>query len=87
MSKLSQLTMLAVLDVQNNAIASVPPELGKLNQSSYHRENKIFFSSPGNLTQIRSLQLEGNMFRVPRPAILAQGTPAVMSYLRDRIPQ
>ena len=26
------------------------------------------------------------MFRVPRPAILAQGTPAVMSYLRDRIP-
>ena len=29
-SKLSQLSMLAVLDVQNNAIASVPPELGKL---------------------------------------------------------
>ena len=48
---------------------------------------KTIFSSPGNLTQIRSLQLEGNMFRVPRPAILAQGTPAVMSYLRDRIPQ
>ena len=30
-SKLSQLSMLAVLDVQNNAIASVPPELGKIN--------------------------------------------------------
>ena len=29
MSKLSQLSMLAVLDVQNNAIASVPPELGE----------------------------------------------------------
>ena len=27
-SKLSQLSMLAVLDLQNNAIASVPPELG-----------------------------------------------------------
>ena len=25
-------------------------------------------------------------FRVPRPAILAQGTAAVMNYLRDRIP-
>ena len=66
--KLSQLSMLAVLDVQNNAIGSVPPELG-------------------NLTQIRTLKLEGNMFRVPRPAILAQGTPAIMTYLRDRIPQ
>ena len=28
-SKLSQLSMLAVLDVQNDAIAYVPPELGK----------------------------------------------------------
>ena len=43
-SQLSRLSMLAVLDVQNNAIASVPPELG-------------------NLTQLRTLQLEGNMFR------------------------
>ena len=67
-TKLSQLPMLAVLDVQNNAIQTVPPEMG-------------------NLTQLRTLQLEGNMFRVPRPAILAQGTAAVMTYLRDRIPQ
>lgn len=66
-NKLSQLPMLAVLDVQNNALQMVPPELG-------------------NLTNIRTLQLEGNMFRVPRPAILAQGTAAVMNYLRDRIP-
>ena len=32
-SKLSQLSMLAVLDLQNNAIASVPPELGNYNIS------------------------------------------------------
>ena len=37
--KLSQLPKLTVLDLQNNAIQQVPPELG-------------------NLTQIRSLQLE-----------------------------
>ena len=43
-NKLSQLPMLAVLDVQNNALQMVPPELG-------------------NLTNIRTLQLEGNMFR------------------------
>merc|ERR1712025_398615 len=53
-------------------------------------QNNAIASVPpelGNLTQLRTLQLEGNMFRVPRPAILAQGTQAVMNYLRDRIPQ
>ena len=79
--------MLAVLDVQNNAVASVPPELGELSIITLDQErNQGNVFTSGNLTQIRSLQLEGNMFRVPRPAILAQGTPAVMSYLRDRIP-
>lgn len=40
----------------------------------------------GNVTQLRSLLLEGNLFRVPRPNILAQGTNAILAYLRDRIP-
>ncbi len=66
-SGLSALTRLAVLDLQNNSVEVVPPELG-------------------NLRQIRTLQLEGNAFRVPRPAILVKGTEAVMAYLRDRIP-
>lgn len=35
----------------------------------------------------RSLLLTGNPFRNPRPAILAKGTPALLAYLRDRIPQ
>ena len=64
---LACLKNLAVLDLQNNSIDQVPPELG-------------------NLKQIRSLSLEGNAFRVPRPAILVKGTQAVMAYLRDRIP-
>jgi len=67
-AELSQLSQLAVLDLQNNAVESVPPLLG-------------------NLTQIRALQLEGNLFRMPRPAILVQGTGAIMAYLRDRIPK
>lgn len=33
------------------------------------------------------LQLEGNTFRMPRPAVLVQGTGAVLAYLRDRIPK
>ena len=64
---LKQLTKLATLDVSNNDINHVPPELGRL-------------------TQIRTLQLEGNPFRVPRPQILVQGTQSIMQYLRNRIP-
>jgi Leucine-rich repeat (LRR) protein len=64
---LSRLKRLAILDLSNNDINHVPPELGKL-------------------TQLKTLQLEGNSFRVPRPQILVQGTQSVMNYLRDRIP-
>lgn len=61
------MSALSTLDLQNNDIAQVPPQLG-------------------NVTQLRSLQLEGNPFRNPRAAILAKGTQALLAYLRDRIP-
>ena len=41
----------------------------------------------GRLTTIRSLTLDGNAFRVPRPQILMKGTESIMAYLRDRIPR
>ena len=66
--QLALLPKLAILDLQNNAIQTVPPQLG-------------------NVTQLRQVQLEGNLFRVPRAAILVQGTAALMAYLRDRIPK
>lgn len=65
---LSKLSRLAILDLQNNNVSHVPPELGLM-------------------TQLRALQLEGNGFRVPRAQILVQGTEAILSYLRDRIPK
>ncbi|XP_037070455.1 leucine-rich repeat-containing protein 40-like isoform X2 [Pollicipes pollicipes] len=40
----------------------------------------------GTVTQLRSLSLEGNLFKQPRPTVLAQGTASVLQYLRDRIP-
>ena len=66
--QLALLPKLAILDLQNNAIQTVPPQLG-------------------NVTQLRQVQLEGNLFRVPRAAVLVQGTAALMAYLRDRIPK
>ncbi|XP_078656928.1 leucine-rich repeat-containing protein 40-like isoform X2 [Branchiostoma floridae x Branchiostoma belcheri] len=66
-SGLLQLPQLATLDLQNNDIMQVPPQLG-------------------NVTSLRSLQLGGNPFRNPRPAILAKSTADLLEYLRGRIP-
>ncbi len=65
---LAKLERLAILDLQNNNIGTVPPELGLMKQ-------------------LKTLQLEGNAFRMPRPQILVKGTETVLAYLRDRIPQ
>lgn len=67
-AELQKLKRIAVLDLRNNNILQVPPELG-------------------NMQQLRNLQLEGNPFRNPRPAILSKGTPALLEFLRDRIPR
>ena len=39
----------------------------------------------GRATQLRSLLLEGNVFRVPTPQVLAKGTAAILEYLRCRL--
>jgi len=41
----------------------------------------------GNTLMAHDDAPQGNMFRMPRPAILAKGTPAVMEYLRGRVVQ
>ncbi|CAH8607499.1 unnamed protein product [Heterobilharzia americana] len=40
----------------------------------------------GLCTQIRSLHVDGNTFRVPRSSIVAKGTESILDYLRSRIP-
>ena len=51
------------------------------------RNNNIAQLPPelGLVTQLRSLNMEGNAFRVPSYHILNQGTETVMNYLRNRI--
>ncbi|XP_065069918.1 leucine-rich repeat-containing protein 40-like isoform X2 [Rhopilema esculentum] len=65
---LKKLQRISTLDLSNNNISHVPPELG-------------------NVTTLKSLQIEGNSFRNPRHNILTKGTAQVLEYLRDRIPR
>ncbi|KAM7046696.1 LOW QUALITY PROTEIN: leucine-rich repeat-containing protein 40 [Acridotheres tristis] len=66
--QLKGLDKLGTLDLQNNDLLQVPPELG-------------------NCENLRSLLLEGNPFRTPRAAVLAQGHGCTAGRtLRSRIP-
>lgn len=40
----------------------------------------------GLMSSLRNLQLEGNVFKMPRHNILQQGTQAVLDYLKGRVP-
>jgi Leucine-rich repeat (LRR) protein len=82
---------LEILIISNNLISAI--DVDSLSSLTFLtvldlRNNNIQVVPPklGNMSQIKSLQLEGNGFRVPRPQILEKGTPAIMAWLRDRIP-
>ncbi|KAG0289322.1 Ras suppressor protein 1 [Linnemannia gamsii] len=76
------------LSMARNKIATIDPKsfegLTVLDLSG----NDIATLPPllGNIRSIKSLSLDGNLFRVPRRQIMDQGTEAVMEYLRGRIP-
>ena len=61
---------LITLDIRNNEIEHLEPRLGLL----------------GGSTGLKSLEVSGNRFRVPRWDVLAKGTEAVLRYLRGRVP-
>ncbi|XP_017070510.2 leucine-rich repeat-containing protein 40 [Drosophila eugracilis] len=88
-----ELSQLESLVAHDNNIKSVDasdlglggmPELLILNLNN----NDINVVPPilGNMPKLKSLELWGNPFRQPRHQILSMGTPAVLSYLRTRIP-
>jgi hypothetical protein len=103
------LAKLNCLDLSNNAIATVPPELGLHPSLKKVRTHLVYLVLCLSVcyTQVThththhththnhhqqqqqhlqtQLELFGNTFRTPRPAILAKGTPAVLEYLRDRL--
>ncbi|XP_069988037.1 leucine-rich repeat-containing protein 40-like isoform X3 [Penaeus vannamei] len=85
-----EMAQLEILFAGDNKITSIYVEgLSKLKRIATLdlHNNNIDFVPPllGNMTQLRTLQLEGNAFRVPRTAILAKGTREILDYLRTRI--
>ncbi len=61
---------LTTLDIRNNEIDYLEPKLGLL----------------GEKAGLKSLEVSGNKFRVPRWEILDKGTEAVLRYLKGRVP-
>ncbi|KAK4296726.1 hypothetical protein Pmani_030804 [Petrolisthes manimaculis] len=85
--EMSQLEILCAADNQVKMLyVEGLSKLERLATLDLHNNN-IDFVPPllGNMTQLRSLQLHGNPFRVPRRAILDKGTHEILDYLRTRI--
>ncbi|XP_053645122.1 leucine-rich repeat-containing protein 40 isoform X1 [Cherax quadricarinatus] len=85
--EMAQLEILCAADNQINIIyVEGLSKLKRLATLDLHNNNIDFIPPPlGNMTQLRSLQLHGNPFRVPRRAILDKGTYEILDYLRSRI--
>lgn len=64
---LATLTNLEELDIRNNALAQLPPQLALM-------------------PRLRSLSVEGNMLRSIRRTVIERGTPALLEYLKSRLP-
>lgn len=70
---------LQALDVSNNDIESLPPKIGLL---AADRSPKNW----GDGSALRRFEVAGNRFRVPRWQVVAKGTDAVLTFLKDHIP-
>jgi Leucine-rich repeat (LRR) protein len=67
---------LQVLDVSNNNVDFLPPRIGLLG----HPEE-----TGGGATALRRFDVAGNSFRVPKWQIVANGTEAILEWLKNRI--
>ncbi|KDQ55803.1 hypothetical protein JAAARDRAFT_195620 [Jaapia argillacea MUCL 33604] len=89
--QIAKLRHLELLDVSGNNLISVPPELGMLTQLKelYLFDNHISTIPPelGSLHQLQTLGIEGNPLDASLKQIVQKdGTPALISYLRDSCP-
>lgn len=64
---------LKIVNLGNNEIAKLEPRIGLL-------------GGTGVKDGLKSLEVEGNRFRVPNYTVLRKGTEAVLGWLRNRVP-
>ncbi|KAA1471720.1 glucose-repressible alcohol dehydrogenase transcriptional effector [Dentipellis sp. KUC8613] len=89
--EISKLRHLELLDLSGNNLTTVPPELGMLTQLKelYLFDNHItnLPHELGTLHQLQTLGVEGNPLDASLKSIVQkEGTPALISYLRDSCP-
>ena len=82
-----QLASLTELDLGGNQLTSLPSEIGQLaNLTSLRLERNQLTSLPaeiGQLANLTELRLDDNPLTSPPAETVAQGTPAVLAYLRE----
>lgn len=82
------LTSLAILDISNNKIPLLPKSMAMLkNLERLNAANNDISGVPlflGCMTNIKSLQLEGNPMRSLRKDLLLRGTKELLRYFRER---
>ncbi|KAH6897590.1 glucose-repressible alcohol dehydrogenase transcriptional effector [Coprinopsis sp. MPI-PUGE-AT-0042] len=89
--EIAKLRHLELLDLSGNNLTTLPPELGMLTQLKelYVFDNHLATIPPelGTLHQLQTLGIEGNPMDAHIKAIVQKdGTPALISYLRDNCP-
>lgn len=89
--EIAKLRHLTLLDLSGNNLMSVPPELGMLTmlKELYLFDNHLVTlpCELGSLHQLATLGVEGNPLEaVMKNIIQKDGTPALVSYLRDSCP-
>jgi len=89
--EIAKLRHLELLDLSGNHLTSVPPEIGMLTslKELYLFDNHLTTlpAEFGSLHQLQTLGIEGNPMDAQLKAIVQKdGTPALISYLRDSCP-
>lgn len=89
--EIAKLRHLELLDLSGNNLTSLPPELGMLTQLKelYVFDNHLSTLPPelGTLHQLQTLGIEGNPLDAQLKVLVQKdGTPALVSYLRDTGP-
>ncbi|GAC1693634.1 MAG: hypothetical protein PVS3B1_32300 [Ktedonobacteraceae bacterium] len=85
-SEIGSLSALQSLSLNNNQLTSIPSEIASLSAlQSLDLNNNQLTSIPseiGSLSVLQRLSLDNNPLRTPPPEIVAQGTKAILAFLR-----